>query len=214
MEQLKYDTFEENLGIEHPFDLELRDWAQSLLEGYINHQHFYAAKGLYLSPNDKRYLDLYGEALLAEKVLQRGDIHETALAFLKLGQAIERAKSPGELKELENEIEHSKRAIELNKLRLEDYNRQLPLIEKKCRISLLKSHVQKAAKMIWEQDTKEEKRLADVCREIYPHIRDYCEREDVSSLLPGYKQNNPDKLKPWLQEIAPDYSRVAGRPKK
>jgi len=67
--------------------------------------------------------------------------------------------------------------------------------------------------MLWDRDELKQIRLGEMCEEVYSHLYTMFSGDDLAdyqTALPDL----PQGLKPWLREIAPDYARKGGAPKK
>jgi len=144
--------------------------------------------------------------------LQRENENLLVVALLELGQAIEAMDRLTE--------------IDLMKLRISELGlkqaeelRQLPLKKKSSDTEIAKKIVQGFALDEWKKDIEQKIRTTDMCHIIHNKVQKMCDKLGLLKYLPsdderGIRKPNPEKLKPWLKEVAPAYAKKAGRPPK
>jgi hypothetical protein len=138
--------------------------------------------------------DTATEALVA---ITTEDPREIASAFYNLGQSSERLLHPS----IDKRIEHSAAYIE--KLKSEK-----KLKEHTLKRNFLKEVIQDKALKRWATDTDKDFRLAEMSQLLLQ------EAQDIAREIDTEVPTKVDTLKPWLREVAPEYAKKPGRPKK
>jgi hypothetical protein len=134
---------------------------------------------------------------LAREAMAKSDLPEVKLRFLRIIKNHENAR-------------HDLWAGRAEKAEVEKINRERELRKRNENAQALKSEAQRKAQEKWQKDKEQQIRLGDMCEKVYRAIIDFATRSNTLDLLPGEAEG----IKPWLREIAPDYAKKPGRPKK
>jgi len=142
----------------------------------------------------------------ATDALQTGASSQIAIAFFNLGQA---ANDLCHLSDWER-AKLYRAAAKAAQYEVEKLKRERALIFKNGLATAIKEIAQRVALMRWEVDTAEEIRLGEMCGNIFAEFCEASKGKDWEELLPDTSEG----IKPWLREVAPDYAKKQGRPKK
>lgn len=158
---------------------------------------------------DSDWCKLYDSVKDAQNILKEGDIDQVALAFIRVGEAIERIRWPADDKFLDlvqAKISSDKRKENSN---IERHNRLKYIVIDIAR---------KEAKKLWEDDHERKIRMRDMCYLVIDKLFEHEQLKqelgsqgiELTSMIPEHMTS----MKNWFKDIAPDYARKGGRPKK
>jgi hypothetical protein len=176
------------------------------LNDFLSHHREQCIKASEVDTKDYRWNALRTSTEAATDALQAGDVTMIAMAFFRLGQAANDFSHPS----VEEQWKLSLEALQACHYRVEKLKRERPLITKNGMLLAIKEIAQRAALMRWTDDTAKEIRLGEMCVIIFAELYKASKDKDWAELFP----DKSDGLKPWLREVAPDYAKKHGRPKK
>jgi hypothetical protein len=172
------------------------------VELYISHallQTYKAIQGQYF---DIRYADLFNAADEAKQAFKSDNKNWLCIALFRLGEATARMQLPTECELLKTE--HA-----LLKNEYLEAQRTIGLQNYNAEKAQLKQIVQAFAEDFWQKDSHKELRVSDMTDEVYAKTHAVLGKNPIIEYLP-----EKGAVKDWLREIAPDYAKKGGRPKK
>ena len=131
-----------------------------------------------------------------------GSLADIALTFYWLGKSTQ---------ELEGEATTEKIALlkEYMKLKEADIERSKPRLKREAGYETLREIVLSDAALIWAKDSKQEMRIGFMAETLRSDLQGRIDFEEWPCPCPTVAT-----VKKWLAEIAPEYARAKGRPKK
>jgi hypothetical protein len=144
-----------------------------------------------------RWVKLGDTAAEALGAIETDDQREIAFAFYNLGHSAERLSHPS----MEEQLTY--RAAYIEKLKSE-----LPLRVSAERRIFLIEEIQKEALKKWATDSDNDFRLTEMC------ILMLEKAQEIASQIGTEVPTKASTLKPWLREVAPQYAKKQGRPRK
>ncbi len=188
--------------------------SQRTLDAVIEHYKQQATK--VKSDIDNIHVDLFIRLVsLADKQFQNGDIESLALTMMDIGSVVKRIRMS-----YEYHIQDKGVGTQQAKAVTAHFNSTSGHRERTQKQNMVKEHAQKLADLYWAKDTEQRIRVGEMAEIVYRGLVDFCsymnssdEKHDwLDKFLP--ENHDSKKYREWLKEVAPEYAKKGGRPKK
>ena len=198
-EQAKYDEiFADDAKTASNFESYTNTVTSPDLDDFLAHQWQQWEKAMETGDTDNRW-DAFLHALIGATEALRGEGGSVPMAFLNLGREIQRLKGPDDetviagLQALKSETE---RAFNSNVVRRNIEN------------STSKEVVKEYAGALWIQEEFKDYRIHDMAKKIHEQFKEFAKRKSIQF------PQEPEGLRPWLREVAPESAKKPGAPPK
>lgn len=132
------------------------------------------------------------------------DFKDIALAFFELGRTFQQTERPSDI-ELLSMLRASQVVLK----------QEYPLKRQQAVKDYIKGRFQSEAILIFNADSDNELRVGELAKTLYqglnnfPEVTEHYPEGKIKDLMPTV-----ETVRKWISEIAPDYARKGGRPKK
>lgn len=174
----------------------------------------------YVPPVSSRILSYSWEQL--RKANGKGDIrrewHRLGELLIEASE-VERSQSPQAMCEMFFQIGQLCGLLSMPSLKaysegidakLVNWERERPLFERNLNSQTCKEIAQSLARSGWEKDTENAIRITEMANEVWAAFYQFKVPKEIMDCLP----DRAEGIKTWLREVAPEYAKRGGAPKK